>query len=237
MTARKTNARKVASNEVVSFKDTCMSFDDSTVADMVTRIEESFARRDIFEAANGVSLTSDNSYTRERDRILGDKRGRNARVAVSRLFLALGVEPSAVIERKVSESSMFNAKALKKVTEIARFACGAGERLERVTRAFIACALIASDRGIATATNATNRKFLCGQDFGAQVTDADLIAHLDELRHRAMTSGAETQSSQARNVLDVLGLGRIESIEKPRDAITINAQHAFYSDFRAAFMK
>jgi hypothetical protein len=69
------------------------------------------------------------------------------------------------------------------------------------------------------------------------LTDQDLIDHLDTLRHRAMTSGAETQSSQARNVLDVLGLGRIQNVEKPRDAIVIDADHAFYSMFRAAFMK
>lgn len=223
-------ARKNKSNETVTFRATALAFDDSQVAAMRTAITESFERRDVFEASQGVNLATDSSYTRERKRMLAND------IAVARLFLALGVEPASVIERKVSESSMFNAKALKKITEIARFSCGYGEKLERVTRAFIACALIASDKGIATATNATNRKFLCGADFSGQVTDADLIAHLDELRHRAMTSGAETQSSQARNVLDVLTLGRIESVDKPRDAITINAQHAFFADFRTAFM-
>lgn len=224
--------KSVRKSDVVSFRETALAFTDAKVADMVTLIEESFERRDIFETACAVAITGKaSSYAREKTRMLNNK------IAVARFFLALDLAPSAVIERKVSESSMFNAKALKKVTELARFACGIGERLERVTRAFIACALIASDRGIATATNATNRKFLCGADFSGQVTDVDLIEHLDTLRHRAMTSGAETQSSQARNVLDVLGLGRIESVEKPRDAITVNASHAFFAEFRAAFMQ
>lgn len=229
MSNRKNNARKVA-NETATFRETALAFTDSQVADMRTAITESLERRDIFESSQGLSLTADSSYVRERARIVRNE------VAVARFFLALNVTPSAVFERKVAENKMFNAKALKKVTELARFSVGVGERLERVTRAFIACALIASDKGVATATNAVNQRFLSGYDFGALVTDQDLLENLDKLRHNAMTTGNATQSSQARNVLDVLGLGRIESIEKPRDAITIDAQHAFFADFRAAFM-
>lgn len=217
-----------------SFANVCASFSHQKVAAMKTKIEESFARRDTFEAANGVAVTGKaSSYARERNRMTG------ASVATARFFLALGLEPSEVIERKVAESAMFNAKALKKVTELALYSNNAKplNSIERVTRAFIACALVAADRGIATVTNETNRKFLCGAAFSGQIADVDLIAHLDDLRHRAMTSGADTQSSQARNVLDVLKLGRIESVTKPRDAITIDSQHMFFADMRSELLR
>lgn len=217
--------------EVKSFREVALSFSQQKVTAMVAKIEAAFERRDDFESGNKVSLIADNSYTRERKRMLANK------VAVARFFLALGIEPSAVIERKVAETSMFNAKALKKVTELARFSCGVGERLERVMRAFIACAIVAADKNVTTLNNKVNVRFLGSSDLRAALSDQDLIDHLDDLRYKVMTSGAETQSSQARNVLDVLGLGVIRSTDKPRDAIEINSQHAFYSDFRSAFMK
>lgn len=229
MTARKTN--KSVKSETKSLRDVALAFNQKAVDEMSTKLIDSFARRDSFESANGLNIATDNSYTRERDRML------KAKVAVSRFMLALSIEPANVIERKVSANAMFNAKALKKVTELAQFTCGYGQRLERVTRAFIACALIATDRKIEVITNEVNRRFLCGADFSGRLTDQDLIDHLDELRHRAMTSGAETQSSQARNVLDVLGLGSVLTVTKHRDAIKLNADHAFYTMFRAAFMK
>jgi hypothetical protein len=34
----------------------------------------------------------------------------------------------------------------------------------------------------------------------------------------------------------VLGLGSVRSIDKPRDSIALNADHAFYSLFRERFM-
>jgi hypothetical protein len=216
---------------VLTIRETALGYSPQRTGAMVTKLEASFGRRDQFEASNGLSLVAASSYVTERNRMLRNK------VAVARTLLVLGIEPSAVIERKVAESAMFNAKALKKVTEIAQFICGAGARLERVTRAFIACALIATERNVETITNEVNRRFLCGADFSGRLTDQDLIDHLDELRHRAMTSGAETQSSQARNVLDALGLGSIVTVNKARDAIVIEADHEFYTMFRAEFMK
>lgn len=217
--------------ETTTLRETANGFSTQKVTAMTTKLEASFDRRDQFEAANGLAISGRNSYTVERDRMLKNK------VAVARLFLALGIEPSAVVERKVAESAMFNAKALKKVTEIAQFVCGYGQRLERVMRAFIACAIVATDKNVATITNKVNVAFLGSSDLRGRLTDDDLIDHLDTLRHRAMTSGAETQSSQARNVLDVLGLGRIESVEKPRDAIVIDRSNGFYAMFEDAFMK
>lgn len=214
-----------------SFRDIALSFDDATVMRMVASIGDSFDRRDAFEESQGLNIAVDNSYSRERDRMT-----RNG-IAVARFFLALGIEASDVIERKVSSTAMFNAKALKKVTELAQYSCGIGQRIERVTRAFLCCALIATDRGVSVITNDTNRKFLCSVNFSGQIADQDLIDHLDELRHRAMTSGAETQSSQARNVLDVLGLGSIMSVHKNRDAIKLNRDAPFFADFARDFLK
>lgn len=217
--------------EKKTLRETALGFSNGQVGAMTAKIVKSFERRDAFESSQGLVISEKNSYSVERDRMLNNK------VAVARLFLALALEPSAVIERKVASNAMFNAKALKKVTEIAQFVCGFGAKLERVTRAFIACALIATDNKVDVITNATNRKFLCSVGFSGQITDQDLIDHLDELRLRSMTSGAETQSSQARNVLDVLNLGRITTVDKPRDAIVLNADAPFFAMFRKAFMK
>lgn len=221
---------EVTATETVTLRDRALAFSDATVAATVTALHDSFDRRDAFEASNGLSLDNDSSYTRERSRML------KSEVAVARFFLALGIEPCDVIERKVSSNAMFNAKALKKITELARYSVGVGSKLEKVTRAFIACALIATDRGVTNITNDVNRKFLNGADYSAIITDQELIDYLRELRHVAMTSGAETQSSQARNVLDVLGLGSIKSVAKNRDAIELNASHDFYATFRADFL-
>lgn len=214
-----------------TLRETANGFSTQKVTAMVSKLEASFDRRDQFETANGLNVAAENSYSKERARMLKNKN------AVARLFLALGLEPSAVIERKVAENAMFNAKALKKVTEIAVFTCGFGERLERVMRAFIACAIVATEKNVTVITNKVNVAFLGSSDLRGRLTDDDLIDHLDVLRHRAMTSGAETQSSQARNVLDVLNLGEIRSIEKPRDAIVIDSSHGFYAMFRDRFMK
>jgi hypothetical protein len=218
-------------SEVVTLRDVALSFDTVTVQDAVQSVRDSFERRDAFEASNGLSLSEDNSYTRERKRMLANEQ------AIARLFLALGINASDVIERKVSSNAMFNAKALKKITEIAKYVAGFGSRLEKVTRAFIACALVATDRGCTDITNDMNRRFLCSQGFTNLFSDQELIDYLAEQAHTAMTSGAETQSSQARNVLDVLGLGAIKSVQKNRDAIALDGSHAFFAMFRADFMK
>jgi hypothetical protein len=218
-------------DETTTLRDIALGFGQTEVDDMVAQVRASFDRRDGFEAANGLSVTGDNSYTRERDRMVRNE------IAVARLFLALGITASDVIERQVSSTSMFNAKALKKVTEIAQYTCGYGQRLEKVMRAFIACALVATDRGFTTITNEINRRFLNSSGFTSLFSDQELIDYLDSQSHRTMTSGAETQSSQARNVLDVLGLGSIRTVHKNRDAIEIDATAPFYAQFRKDFMK
>lgn len=225
------DATDATATETLSLRDRALAFSVSDVDATVTALRDSFARRDDFEASNGLSLVADSSYVRERKRML------NNEIAVARFFLALAIEPCDVIERKVSSNAMFNAKALKKVTELAQYSVGVGQRLEKVTRAFIACALIATDRGHENITNDVNRKFLNGSDFSALIKDAELIDYLRDQRHVAMTSGAETQSSQARNVLDVLGLGAIKSVQKNRDAIALHSDAPFFAMFRADFLK
>lgn len=219
--------------ETVSFRETALAFSNQKVTAMKLAIEASFDARDLFEAANGNSITDRNSYTKARDGML------KSSVAVSRFFLALGIKPSDVIERKVQSNAMFNAKALDKVTELARYAVDVASvsRLQRVTKAFIACCLVSADKGIEVVTNAINARFLNSDDLSHYIADADLLDHIAENRHAAMSSGAATQSSQARNVLDVLGLGAIRTVERARDAIAIDAKHSFYDQFRADFMK
>jgi hypothetical protein len=216
--------------EVLSLRDRALGFDAKVVATMKGKITQSFKRRDQFESDNGLNVSDRNSYTVERDRMLKNS------TAVAMLFLALDLQPSDVIERKVASNAMFNAKALKKVNEIATFVCGYGERLERVMRAFLACAIVATDKGHDVITNAINARFLNSDDLKAHVTDSDLLDNLAELRATHMTSGAATQSSQCRNVLDVLGIGSIRSIEKPRDAIALDTTHGFIQLFRERFM-
>jgi hypothetical protein len=214
----------------ITLRERALGFDAKVVATMKGKITASFKRRDQFESDNGLNVGERNSYTVERDRMLKNS------TAVAMLFLALDLQPSEVIERKVACNAMFNAKALKKVNEIASFVCGYGEKLERVMRAFIACAIVATDKGVDVITNAVNARFLNSDDLKAHITDSDLLENLDDLRAKHMTSGAATQSSQCRNVLDVLGLGSVRSIDKPRDSIALNADHAFYSLFRERFM-
>lgn len=234
MTAIKNNTN-TTTTEVVTFKSRAMSFSNAKVTAMIDQISKSFARRDAFEAAQKVAITGkSSSYAREKARVL-DNAG-----SVARLFLACGVQPSEVIERKVGDNAMFNAKALKKVVEIAQFVTNTDstrkQKLERVTRAFIASTLLAALDGVAVITNDTNRKFLSSADLSSVLTSEELAKSIAEYQHTAMSGGAPTQSSQARNVLDVLKLGRIESVTKPRDAIVIDATHAFYTDFAASYM-
>jgi len=232
MTATKNTT---TTTEVVTFKSRAMSFSNAKVNAMIDQISKSFARRDAFEASQKVAITGkSSSYAREKDRVL------NNSVAVARLFLACGVEASAVIERHVGDNAMFNAKALKKVVEIAQFVTNTDStracKLERVTRAFIASTLLAAESGVAVVTNDTNRKFLSSADLSSVLTSDELAKTIAEYQHTAMSGGAPTQSSQARNVLDVLKLGRIETVVRARDAIVIDATHAFYADFKAHYM-
>jgi hypothetical protein len=222
-----------ASNETVSapldIRTVALAYDDSIVATVCEQIEESFDRRDAFETRNGLNVDESNSYTKAKSKMLKNS------VAVARLFLALDIAPSTVIERQVAENKMFNAKALEKVVEIAQFVCGFGQHIQKVTVAFIACAL-AFDKGEAV-DNKLNKQFLSNNDVSRLVTDVDVAEYIRGYQHKFMTGGKDTQSSQVRNVLDVLGLASIVSTDRARGAIILNASHNFFDYFRAKFMR
>ncbi len=213
--------------EVVTMRDTALAFTDGDVNTMCLAIDASLDRRDAIELAPAGS-SWDKAY----------KQVQASKVAVARFFLALGVEPANVFERRLVEGKMFNAKSIKKIVEMARYVVGIGEKMERVTRAFIACALIADDKDNGRVfTNTVNAKFLNASDLSALSTDPDLLDHIDALRHNAMSTGAATQSSQMRNVLDVLGLGTVTKVDRERDAVIIHRDAPFYGMFRASFLE
>ena len=217
--------------ETKTLRDVALGFAEADVTAMIADITDSLTRRHSFESAGGTVLTGGSSWDKAVQQV------NKSQVAVARLFLALGITPSSVFERRVVENKMFNAKAIKKIVEIANYVSGIGQRMERVTRAFVACALIASDKepGVPV-TNALNQKFLGSKDLGAYIKDPDILDNIDALRHKSMSTGAETQSSQARNVLDVLGLGVITGVDRARDAIKVHLDAPFYAMFRKDFM-
>lgn len=211
------------------------------VGSMVSQIVLSLKRRDEFEKSQGLDLEIDNSYTRERDQILANKHN------VARLFIVCGVKASEVIERQVTSTSMFNAKALKKVREIANFVCGDKQGgalpkrpLEKVVTAFVAGAMLSTDSKVTTMQNALNKNFLSSTALDNIISDEQLREDIAAMRAEhgstSITGGKDTQSSQVRNVLDVLGLGTISSVDKHRDAITINRKHGFYELFASRYM-
>lgn len=216
-----------ATDERKSLREVALGFSDSEVAVMCDKLRASFDRRDAFEATK-----TDLSYQREKSRMIG------AQVSVARFLLALGIEPSDIIERKVNSTGMFNAKALKKIVELARFAVTGNTSVEKVMLSFIACALIfdASNANAAIGNN-LNKSFLSSLSLDKIITDTELAEYMSDYQHKYMTGGKDTQSSQARNVLDVLGLGTIVNVDnRNRGGIAINSEHAFYQLFRDAFM-
>jgi hypothetical protein len=215
--------------ETQNIRDIALAFDDSSVETMCEAIEASFDRRDAFEERNGLNLDSESSYSKAKAKML------KASVSVARFFLALDIAPSAVIERQVAENKMFNAKALDKVTELAQMVVGIGAKVQKVTVAFIACAL-AFDKGEAI-DNKVNKLFLSNNDVSKLVADAEIADYIRDYQHKFMTGGKDTQSSQVRNVLDVLGLGAIVSTDRARGAVQINAKHLFFDHFRSIYLK
>lgn len=224
-----TKVSKIAKNDIVTLRDRANAFAQDAVDAMCAKIAKAFAQRDKFES--GAML----SYLREKERMLVTNK-----IAVARLFLALDIEPSNVILRKVSSNAMFNAKAFKKICELASFVCTGNTKIEKVMSAFIACALLFDERTAkgAAISNAANKAFLSNMKFDQIVQDVDLAAYLADYQHKFITGGKDTQSSQARNVLDVLGLGAIATADnRARGGVIINSQHEFYSLFRESFMK
>lgn len=223
--------RKNSKTEIKTLREVANAFSQKEVDACVAAIEASFARRDLFEGST--AAIGNSSYSVNRDKVLNNK------IAVARFFLALGVSPSAVIERKVSSNKMFNAKALKKIVELAQFVVLDSRKIEKVMSAFILCAVkfseANSDEAIA---NRYNKSFLSNLDFSAIVEDSALADYLADYQHSFISGGKDTQSSQARCVLEVLNLATITNDESRfRGAIQIKRDHAFYDLFVTAFCK
>jgi hypothetical protein len=198
---------------------------------MIADIRASFARRDTFEGAAALNAAS--SYVKQREMVLKSAN------AVARFFLALNIAPQNVIERKVVGSKMFNAKALKKIVELANFACNGSKRIEKVMSSFIICSLRwSSMNGDSVISNKHNKAFLSSVKFSDIIADSELADYLADYQHAYMSGGKDTQSSQARCVLEVLGLGEVVACDnRYRGAIKIAAQHAFFDDFCDVFLK
>lgn len=222
-----TVALDTATDETLTLRDRALAYDAATVDAMRERIVASFDRRDTFEGINATDSAS--SYAKARKNMTANS------VAVARAFLALDIEPANVIERKVVENKMFNAKALDKVTEICAFICGNSTRFQKVTQAFIACAMLYSSRNDTAIDNATNKAFLSNSSF-KMIADDELRDYLRDYQHKFMSGGKDTQSSQVRNVLDVLNLASIVTVERARGGIVLNDTHEFYSLFHDRYM-
>lgn len=222
----------IAVEDTRTFKDKCASFDDATVAEMVKSIEESVERRTATD-------TSRAAWSTESARILNNKG------SLARFFLALGKRASDVIENRVVSGKYFNAYACKKIVELAQFANSGktyinGKRTcEMVMSSFIICALAFDARNEGEAiSNRVNKSFLSSNDLSKLVADEELAEYMTEYQHKYMTGGKDTQSSQARRVLDILGLGEIVNCEnRSRGGIVINGAHSFFADFAAAYTK
>lgn len=214
---------------VLNLRDRALAFAQTDVDAMIADIEASFARRDDFEGS--AANDSASSYAKARKNMLAN------RISVARAFLVLDVSSANVIERKVVENKMFNAKALDKVTEIAGFICGNTSKFQKVTQAFIACAMFYSSKNDGAIINRLNKNFLSNNSFDKLVSDKELADYLREYQHKFMTGGKDTQSSQVRNVLDVLGLAQIVTVERARGGIALNDTHEFYTLFHDRYMQ
>lgn len=217
----------------LTFREKATAISKPKIDAMVAEIQASVDRRHAFELANG---GIGGSWAASKKMIAANER------TIAAFFITLGVKPAAVFERQLVEGKMFNAKSIKKVVEMAKFALDGGvSRVEKVIQSFIACALIANDRSPGddpiTFTNGVNAKFLNRADLGTYIKDADLLEAIEEQRHTAMSTGAATQSSQMRNVLDVLGLGKVVKVERERDAVLVDYTHPFFAGFREKYLK
>lgn len=205
-----------------TFAEAAKSVSTKRVDAMIESIHASFARRDTFEGANAENSAS--SYAVNKRKVIEHEQ------TVARFFCALGIKDAAqVIERQVNSSKMFNAKALKKVVELARFSQGglAVNKVETVMTAFIMCtAKMTADTDGAPLVNGATKAFLSGDNLDSLIADEKLREAISKMRHNTISGGKDTQSSQARNVADVLGLGEIVNADsRYRGAIKMNHEH------------
>lgn len=205
------------------------------VDSMMLSIDNAFAARDIFETRD-FTVDAGKAYTDVRKKMLANKRN------VASLFLVAGIDDASnVICRKLVETNMFSAYALVKMNEIANMVCNAPSyKLQAVTRAFIACAIVATDNGATVIDNVDNALFLKRDALKASSYFAD-----DEKTFDMMTrwsrghceNSEQTQSSQVRCVLEALNFATLDHSKRSRGAIKIDVSAPFIKLFRGAFMK
>lgn len=223
MSARKNSAK------IVSFRDTANAFDVDMVNAMSESIDACFDKRNEFESVNG---GLGGSYLASRKLMLENK------TSVARFFLALNVSASSVICRQVVEGKMFNAKALKKIVELARFTVSGSDKIEMVTKAFLACAIVSNRSGFEVIPNIVNKAFISNLELTEKMVNSEELREaLQQYRGKTVTGGRDTQSSQIRNVLDVLNIGAIVSSDThSRGAIKVNADNGLVKLFEERFM-
>ena len=220
-----------ARTETVSISEKLKAVTPAQIGSMTRKINESVARRDEFEKQQGLSLAdTSSSWYKAKAKI---EKGKSA---FARYCVAMNIEPRNIIERKLFSHKMYNAKGLVKVIEATQLACGNTETMQKVTQAFIACAIVASDSGHNVISNDVNVNFINSRSFDSLLRD-DLAQALDDFRMKSMTSGAPTQSSQVRNMLDALQVGEIGQINRPRDCISLNLDHGFIDLMRERLLK
>lgn len=219
-----------STESVASLRERANGFSPQRVGAMVKKIHDSFDRRDAFEAAKGVASTGASSYAKGRLAVM------NNEASVARFFLARSIEPANLLERSLQSGDMFNAKALVKLVEIAAWSCGNTSKIQKVTKAFLACTVIMTKRGNDVITNTLNRKFLNSTDFSAVISDQETIDELSKQRHVVMTGGAPTQSSQVRCVLEAIGVADIVTTDRARDSIALDVNDDLVTLFVADYM-
>jgi len=214
----------------LTLRDIANAFDQESVGNMIVAIGDAFDRRDKFEAREGAL---GGSYVANRKLVLDNA------TSVAKFFLALNVSAESVICRKVVENAMFNAKALKKIVELARFTVSGNDKIESVMKCFLACSVAFNRNGSSIVPNEVNKQFISNMiDAERLVKDEALADALREYRGKTVTGGRDTQSSQARNVIDVLNIGSIVSSDNhSRGAIMVNGEHGLIKLFEERFMK
>jgi hypothetical protein len=194
----------------------CTNVSNEATAAMVEKIQECVAIRDSHDDNGGLSWSNSKKFIN------------NNVTSFARFLVATNRKPENIILNTVVGGKLFNAKALKKVVELARFGATGGGHIEMVMRAFIACSIGWSmynqDEAI---SNKTNKNFLSGRDWSQYVKDADLADYLKENAHAFISGGKDTQSSQARRTLEVLGMCSIVDSERSRGGITLREDELF----------
>lgn len=211
------------SNQMLHTVARSLNSNDSRVVAMVADIRAQFDKRDIQEATKPAL-----SYNTERARMLANVD------SVARLFVALDMSDASFINRTLHSGTQFNAKAFKKVTEIALSVCGINSKIERVTRAFFACTILLAKAGKVELVNKTNQAFVDGARFEDELLDSELVAAINANRREHCGNSSATQSSQMRQIFEALNVAQIMP---GRHGLIVNRSSKLYQYFNLTLFK